>query len=834
MFGAIVLSVACGVVWLAWSAYGDPDIAFLTPRAGGHWIMYPKFREVAVRPRSNWDTTFRRDFEIPASPSAATLRVRALRDVRLLVNGEIVAAPTSSSGSWRTVQQYDVTRHLRTGQNHVIAVVMNDRGPPALWARLDVGNVSIGTDETWVTSLLGAADRTAHLATRPLEASANEEGRQQIPALAAWGDVWPVQLVIIALAAALVLGGRAALQRVPALRGAESDTLNRWGRLLVVGLIVVPWVALLVHNAPMLEQMGFDNDGHVGYFQHILVHKSLPLADDGWEMFQPPLYHMLIAGGLAATGIDAEDAAAAWVYRMVGLVIALAQIGVIFLALRLLFPGRTRLHWVGVVLAAGMPMHMYLAHYPTNELLAALLASVSLYLALRILRDESDSRDLHVALGAALGAAMLTKFSALLVTVVVLMVLAGVMAWRKERRPAVWLRTIGAVVVTWLLVCGWHYARVWSQFGTPLVGNWDPVSGFLWWQDPGYHVLSDYFRFGAVFIHPLFSAQHGMLDGFYSTAWGDGLAGGVGDVRILPPWNFTLMSAGYVLAVVPTLLLVVGSIAALVQLVRRPNAAWLMLLALVGLTGLAVLLMSLRIPSHGHAKAFYALPLMLAWCALSIQGFDRLRQWWRPLGSILLVLLVAWSINAYLTFWARADNPLAILSAARMKLHAGRPADAIEIMSRAAETDPNNDNAQRLLVELLLFTGRQSEATAMLDQAIQRHPDSVHLQTLAAELTLLTGDPAAAVRHATIAASLSPDSDGPHALMGEALGRMGRMNEAAAALREALSVKPDDPQLHRQLADAYRALRRTSAAKRHAQYAQRFGNDSTQVDQSGR
>ena len=77
-----------------------------------------------------------------------------------------------------------------------------------------------------------------------------------------------------------------------------------------------------------------------------------------------------------------------------------------------------------------------------------------------------------------------------------------------------------------LAVCGWHYARVWHHFGTPLVGNWSAASGMAWWQDPGYRVAGDYLSFGGPLYAPAYAGYHGVWDGLYSTLWGDGLQGG--------------------------------------------------------------------------------------------------------------------------------------------------------------------------------------------------------------------------------------------------------------------------------------------------------------------
>src|SRR5262249_27766201 len=146
--------------------------------------------------------------------------------------------------------------------------------------------------------------------------------------------------------------------------------------------------------------------------------------------------------------------------------------------------------FIGLLLAAFLPMHLYVAHYVTNEMLAATLATAALYLCLRVLKSEAPRASQFAWLGVALGATMLTKVTGILLLPIVIAALAGRL--RSARAPiTIGVRNIGLLVATCFVVCGWQYARIWVKFGTPLVGNWDVISGFSWWQDPGYHIAGN-------------------------------------------------------------------------------------------------------------------------------------------------------------------------------------------------------------------------------------------------------------------------------------------------------------------------------------------------------
>src|SRR5262249_54111593 len=145
---------------------------------------------------------------------------------------------------------------------------------------------------------------------------------------------------------------------------------------------------------------------------------------------------------------------------------------------------------------------------------------------------------------------------------------------------------------------GWHYVRVWEHFGTPLAGNYDPISGFWWWQPPGYGTLAYFCRFGHALTEPFFSALYGVPDGLYSSLWGDGMCGGVGAWSYRPPWNYDLMAAGFLLALPVSAAIGVGLLTAVWHLVRRPRAEWFLLLGIVGGLAVGLVFQLLRYPYY--------------------------------------------------------------------------------------------------------------------------------------------------------------------------------------------------------------------------------------------
>lgn len=763
-----LLALCAGGGWLAVKALRDPGTPFLAARAGASWILYPTPPAALPQPGVEVDAVFRRAFVLDRRPPAAALRVLWYHRGAVWLNGTLVAA-SAPERSWKSPLEADVARLLRPGENRIVARVVNGSGPPALWLSLDVersdgpGGTGLGTDAGWEASLAGASWRPARLAALPMSAWASPgaptpQAMSPRPLAAARANL-PLLLLFAALSLA-VLGLVRAWER-------RTAVLGRRGAAALFLLVAAAW-GLLFWNARRLSaEWGFDSPAHLAYVRLILEQGRLPLADEGWEMYQPPLYYLLAAGLLRLTGHATVDASALPVLHGLGWLAGLLQCGALLAGLRLLFADRLRPVLAGLCLAAFLPMQLYIFQYVSNEGLHAALSTLALSLTLRILKREDSSARSHLALGAVLGLAMLTKFSALITLAVAAAVLAGRLAAGRVRAPRVWARTLGSLALGLLLVCGWHYARVTARFGRPLVGNWDAASGFAWWMDPGYGTAGQLTRFGRSLSAPLFSAYHSLPDAIYSTMWGDGLLGGASITTLRPPWNHGLMAAGYLLALLPTLAILTGLAAALVRLVRRPSAEWLLLLGVLGSTAFAVVAMSLKLPFYAQAKAFYALSAMMALTALAGWGCEILGRRPRLAGLLVYTLLGTWGLCSYFTFFVAGGATGAPSAAALATL------DPEGLLARSAAA------------------------------AGQGHPDE-------------------AVALARRAAALSPDHPTAWRQLGALLARSGRTAEAVAALREALRVTPRDRKIHAWLAGLYHREGAEGPARYHGGYAARL------------
>ena len=631
MLLALTLVALAGAGRLAWQIGFDPEVPFLSTHSPADWLTEAIEPSSRARAAVEREVVFQKAFTLEAAPPHASLRVRLYRAGKVLLNGHETGIEVGRDENWKRVRERDVTALLRPGQNEIVVRARSSRGPGAAWLVLEGPGLLVTSDATWSASAEGEAARPVRLATTSMSAWAGAIQRWDVlrAALRA-SSPW---LAAFALATALAL---LAARRLPVIRG---------GWLVAASALAI--AALAWHNRGLDASLGFDAGPHLDYVLFILAKHRLPLATDGWSMYHPPLYYA--AGAAIYALFDGSIAA----LRALNSVAVVVQCAAILGSLHILFPTEPRRVLAGFVLGAFVPMQLYLSQYVTNEVWTAAFASAAIYLCLRILARDDRSARAHLVLGTLLGAALLTKVSALVVTGVVLVVLSGRLIARGERSPRAWLTSAGAVVLALIVVSGWSYARVAWHFGSPLIGNWDAVTGHPWWQDPGYHTVWDYLRFGDSLTQPIFSACNGCPDALYSTLWGDGLISGMASVENAPPWRYELMYAGYWLALVPTAGIAIGLCATLARLVREPRGEWLLALGVAFGTAFALVSLSLRLPYYAQCKAFYGLSALVPFAAFGGLGLDLLATRLGRARNALWILVGTWALCSYATYWTR-------------------------------------------------------------------------------------------------------------------------------------------------------------------------------------
>ena len=631
LVAAVILP--CGAwLWIS-RLVADPRVSLLVGERGAQWIvMQQPFDLTAILP-ARYKVVFRKRFTLSDSISHARLTVRAFRGVDLWLDGRsIFKESLQIRHDWKQPRTVELNEALLAGTHKLVARVVNESAPPALLLRSDALALSTGPD--WDAYLGGDSWEPAALAAAPRP---TELSRRFLPAPTALWKKLPFIATVFgaAFCTTLWIAHRGPV-RMPA-----SGSIARW-------VLLLAWAVLGAHNLVRLsDYVGFDGDGHYEYIRYVAEGRGIPLATDGWQMFQPPLYYLVSAPFhlLFVRLFDPEMARR--LLRFLPFSAGAAQVQLAYLALRRTFPERGDLQAIGTAFAGLLPMNLYVSQGLGNEPMAGCLSGAVLVACLALL-DSPPARSPWriVGLGLLLGLALLTKVTAVLLVPPLL----GAIAYsrRKDTRPL--RRAAGdamIVLATALAVAGWYYVRNWILLGRPFVAGWDQARGITWWQDPGLRTPEEFLRFGEALVHPITAGAVGFWDALYSTFWADGYLSGVLDGR--PPWNYGFLLASVPLALVPTLLLLTGSVAAFVGGEPRERVALRFAAAAIGLQMAALLELYLQVPVYSIGKAHYTLGVAVCYAMLLAAGLERLGH--RPvIRSLLYGGLAAWGIAVYAAY----------------------------------------------------------------------------------------------------------------------------------------------------------------------------------------
>ena len=790
------------VLWIYRLCMTRPDIYFLEQHSPAEWIVYPKPPLGMLYVNSEVSATFRRTFVLKNAPPKAKLSLRALTHWNLAVNGTALGSSTYDQ-NWKHATELDISRQLYPSTNEILVTVFNTNGPPALWLALDAGNDKIVSDAGWDASLMDAVTMKAALAGAPAEfGKGNPIGGAERPLPSLLKHIFTLLIFGVFSAALLVRVG--AWPKDYEGRGAPCGPLDspRFAAI-AIAIPAVLWAALFFNNHHQLPpRVGYDAENHLQYINYIRTQWKLPLATDGWQMYQPPLYYLISAVLLVPFSANAFTPQAEVILRTFDFCIGVAQFTMVFLCLRLLFPRSVGLQWFGLVLAAFLPECLGMSQFFTNECLAAAFFSAAVYFCLRILKDDSNSPKLFAGFGLCLGASLLTKFTGVIGIPLFATALLSRPVLNTRFPTRIRLPTILLGFAVAAIVCGWHYFRVWRHFGNPLVGNWDPASGYHWWMEDGYHVRAWLFRFGTCLRYPWFSGVNGFADGLYSTLWGDGLWSGVVTTTDRPPWNYELMAAGFLLALLPTCLILIGIFITLTRFIRKPDAVWFVLPGIVAATVAAIIFMSIKLPNYAQAKAFYGMIAVVPICALATVGMEFVAKRGRIATLAAGTLMGAWALNGFASYWLRTSNPETHLTLGRYYAQMGNPYAAFQEYQEAARLAPHDPNVRSRLA-FQLAGQNPAEASRLVEMNLNEFPDFAESHSVKA--MLLDGQKQfdAGIAEAKKSIELAPDQAYAYVPLWSLYMESFHYRAAAEAGRAALRISPFDAELQRKTGLAF-------------------------------
>jgi len=619
----------------------DPKIPFLTPEKDAQWIKHDAAFNLVAHDGGILCTEFRRRFKTATTIENAHLIVRAMKLCTVFLDGKQIYISSENLHMWKQSHNILIPFMIQPGEHELRIIVRNRNGHPLMLAYSDELGIRTGLD--WEASLDGWDWTPVWLASSAKPAAISRKFPSPGRALRA---ILPVLVFVFAFVFTWTMLNFHRIDRLKWLEQWRPKPYHiRWAMLLL-------WSVLAANNIFKIPwYIGYDVREHCKYIQYIGENLSLPLATDGLQMFEAPLYY-IINLPLCALFVNFVDRTTlVEILRIIPLICGLLQIEIVYRSAKLVFPDKNDLQIITTLVGGLLPMHTLICQVVGNEPLAGYLTSLVILLSLSLLMGKSSKSrfSFFIATGFVWGLALLTKVTAVLLAPPLVIVIAvyGRSIGESARRV---ILKVGLVFGACFVTSAWYYIRNWIELGKPFVGGWDTSLGIEWWQDPGYRTWSHLISFGEALTYPIYSGAVGLWDAVYSTLWLDGFLSGESSFVHRPPWNDNFMLAGAWLALVPTLFIFTSVAALMRKSMRQSRKAILFALACVAIYFVAIIDFYLRVPIYSMTKASYTLGLLPCYGILIAAGAEPFLHI-RFFRAIIMALISCWAVAAYLAYF---------------------------------------------------------------------------------------------------------------------------------------------------------------------------------------
>ncbi|MDO8497157.1 MAG: glycosyltransferase family 39 protein [bacterium] len=391
---------------------------------------------------------------------------------------------------------------------------------------------------------------------------------------------------------------------------------------LILAISIVIIALLQLHNGayhPITR--GFDATGHIDYIHYLQDYMRVPLPNEGWELYQPPLYYVVatIIGNLRLVKIVGVFA---WtVLLLTSYTFFKKVIRDTFIAV------------AGVCIVSFLPVVLYLTPSISNEFFSAVFISIAM--AYYVLHRKLSSLKEQSLLGILLGLSLLAKSTAIILVVAI--IVDQLITNRKEITSL--LKKSIPVVIFFLLISGWFYGRNFYLFHNPIVASFNFPDKYPLHQTVIARDLNFFFGLVGFINVDMFQAQHySFLAGTYFSWFYDG------HNIIVPVQEFSKIGMMLVFLSLPIFFLFVyGSIKSLYR--HNEISRFLGLYMVILFVG--YILYNLRLPYYSTVKGSFLVSAVIPFCYFVLQGILPYRKH----RFIISLYILLYCLVIMKTFW---------------------------------------------------------------------------------------------------------------------------------------------------------------------------------------
>jgi len=628
----LVIASVCAFIW--YQGNFNSGVYYLANSRDADWILDNTPFDVNARPFKQEVKLFKKKFVITSVGEKTTLHVKAFKFFRVFIDDALIYESGTDASKWKELHAVDINE-LGAGEHELVILVMNYDGPVAVYAYAE--SVSLKTDTTWLVGVDGKNWAAAKLANEPKTPAVSTKFPPAYMGL--------IETIPIGVIAFIFVFG---LSRYDIGKKLQFNSAKlRW-------ILLGCWIILTINSLAVTKLMGFDMIYHAEYIQFILTNKRLPLATDGLQMFQSPLFYIVSAIFVKLFSAIVDIKTSFHLLKIIPLLCGIATVEICYRCARLVFPERDDLQSIALLVGTMMPMNLYMSQYLSNEPLLGVLSALCVLMMLTWIRTPQYTLQIkqQILLGLLLGLALLAKATAFLLVIIALTGMMVILLQMKAPKKALIL-SIMRVLIVLSLIAGWYYLRNWISLGKPFVGGWDTGRGLTWWQEPGYRSFNNFITFGQALVYPIYAASHSFWDAFYSTLWADGLLGSQSTFETRPPWNYNFIFATLWLSLLPSAGILIALLGPIKCKYFDMKTAYMALFCNCSIIIylLAIIYLYINLPIYSTVKASYSLGLLPCYALLTAYGFARIMK--NNISKLVVTSFILWwSVCAYLSYFS--------------------------------------------------------------------------------------------------------------------------------------------------------------------------------------
>ena len=354
--------------------HSSPNSRFLFSVHHAEWVQAGHEFNNRAKEVSEQETIFVKTFRIETGVREVSISLKVIGKAKLYLDGKLLHETSNADGYWKQ-ESVVLLPELGHGSHQIYLKVSNDSGPMLML--IDADKINISSDHTWQIVDADGSQLPVVTIADPIKMPAELQGTSL--------RKYFVSILPISVTVFVFFGLVARSQTIASALSnpAKRDIYPHYFRFLCHAL----WLMLAVNYLAIPPYFGFDYQGHMAYIGYVFNNASLPLANEGWQMFQTPLYYIVSAIVFKIGQLLSIPYTSAEMLRVVPLACGFAQIEIGYRTMRAVFPRQTALQIIGLSIMTFMPMHMYMSQQLGNEIFAAVFVSATILYVIKFIND---------------------------------------------------------------------------------------------------------------------------------------------------------------------------------------------------------------------------------------------------------------------------------------------------------------------------------------------------------------------------------------------------------------------------------------------------------------